>query len=106
MCWQVDATAWGLVTSHPYAVKAIETATSRRCDPALIARRAAALVESSRVPYASTHELRCDNSQSLINTQFYVDHSEVNDIISRLNDWPLGLLEDGYEFFAFTFRDQ
>jgi len=103
MCWQHDATAWGLVTSHPFAIKAMETASKRQCDPTLIAAHATSLVKTARVPYASASSIRCTSTQSLIDTRFYVDHSEVNAIVAELPNWRLGNLGEGDEFFAFTF---
>jgi hypothetical protein len=42
----------------------------------------------------------------LIDTQYFVDHTHVNQILSGLSQWNLGQLEEGKEFFAFTFAAQ
>jgi GNAT superfamily N-acetyltransferase len=42
-----DHFAWGLVTANPYAVRALEKATRRRCDPQRIVRHQDRLVRSA-----------------------------------------------------------
>ena len=47
---------------------------------------------------------------SKVNTNFFVEHSDnVNKIANITNEempWLLGELQDGWEWFAFTFNDQ
>jgi hypothetical protein len=95
--------AAGLITSHPHAVKALEGATQRECDRALIEEHAPDLVRYSKLPYVQNKQLCCDDGKCLIDTQFFVDHTEVERILSRSKGWQLGPLEDGKEFMAFTF---
>lgn len=102
--WDIQADfACGLVTSHPHAVRALERATQRRCDPALIQQHAEGLVEASGIPYLRGCGLPRPGESCAINTCFFVDHTEVNQLLGCMRGWRLGSLLDGEEFFAATF---
>lgn len=104
MAWAVERFfAAGLVTSHPHAVRALERATERACSRDKIKDHAAELLHFSGVPYATGRQLRLDNGRCLIDTDFFVDHTEVEQTLAQMIDWRLGPLEDGKEFFAFVF---
>lgn len=105
--------AWGLVSANPYAVRALEKATRRRCSPCLLVPRLHELVDigSTHVPYI-TKEIETgisDNAASL-NTKFFVDHSTLPEKLCSVNTqdtpWVLGNLQEGWEWCAFTFKDQ
>ena len=100
--WDPDCSIWGLVTSHPAAVRALEKATRRKCDPARIARSADRLLATTPVGYARGRRV----VGTTIDTAFQVDHTEVNRALAETKDWQLGDLLDGWEFFAFVFSDQ
>jgi len=54
-------------------------------------------------------ELEVNNDVSRINTKFLVDHSKLKQMIDDVTStvpWTLGSLEEGWEWFAFTFIDQ
>jgi len=51
MDYRDDVWACGLVSCHPYAVKALETATKSRCNRSLSAQHAQGLIQSSGIPY-------------------------------------------------------
>ena len=63
------------------------------------------------VPYlhAGT-ECAVGNEESPINTEFFIDHTELpymlKDVTKPDVPWPLGGIPEGWEWFAFTFRDQ
>src|ERR1022692_1977776 len=107
-----DHFAWGLVTANPYAVRALEKATRRRCDPHCIVRHHERLLTlgETYVPYlhAGT-ECAVGNEESPINTEFFIDHTELpymlKDVTKPDVPWPLGRIPEGWEWFAFTFRD-
>ncbi|KAG5178017.1 hypothetical protein JKP88DRAFT_270620 [Tribonema minus] len=104
MAWAVDRYyACGLVTSHPHAVRALEAATERACDRSLAISSAQALISHSGIPYVSQALVHFEGGKCLIDTQFFVDHSEVEAVLSGITHWRLGPLEEGKEFFAFTF---
>ncbi|EFJ38393.1 hypothetical protein SELMODRAFT_437314 [Selaginella moellendorffii] len=85
--------AAGLVSSHPYAIRALESATNTRVDPSFLTQHAVGIIRSSQVPYIHKREI----TGFRINTEFFVDHTEVNAIRDGDPDWKLGSLEDGEE---------
>jgi 2-polyprenyl-3-methyl-5-hydroxy-6-metoxy-1,4-benzoquinol methylase len=105
--------AWGLLSSSPYAIRALEKATRRRCEPKRIKMNYRKLINLgvSNVPYINRDiEVKIKKEVSIIDTKFFVDHSEVGEMIKNVTDnetpWLLGSLEEGWEWFAFTFKDQ
>ena len=106
-----DHFAWGLVTSSPYTVRALEKATRRRVSPNRIQEGLKMLLSgSTQIPYIlPSQETICDGKTACINTAFRVDHSEVPEMIRKVStdsSWNLGGLAEGWEWLAFTFRDQ
>lgn len=102
MAWNpTENHACGLVTSHPYAVRALEKSTNSEVDPEFIMLHSKAIIESSSIPYLMSAELRPD--RCVINTKFYVSHDEVDKIRHETEDWKLGELEEGEEFIAVCF---
>ena len=115
--WRLtDHFAWGLLTASPYAVRALEKATRRRCDPARIKKNRKKLYSVGRahVPYV-TEETNIEISsgstdRSRIRTGFCLDLSDLNEMLAQVTTmekpWRLGPIEEGWEWFAFTFSDQ
>mmetsp|Transcript_7534 Transcript_7534/g.18680 ORF Transcript_7534/g.18680 Transcript_7534/m.18680 type:complete len:243 (-) Transcript_7534:306-1034(-) len=104
--WAIDATfACGLVTSHPHAVRAVERATGRLCNPTISMQHADRMISASGIPYMQSRTVARPASPGgcTIDTGFFVDHTEVNRLISAQPNWHLGDLPEGHEFFAFTF---
>ena len=108
-----DHFAWGLVTASPYAVRALEKATRRRCLPARVRRNHRKLHQlgCKHVGYINEQtqiDVRPDRSR--IQTDFFLDHSDLAQMIARARSddkpWLLGSLPEGWEWFAFTFSDQ
>ena len=111
--WQfTDHFAWGLITANPYAVRALEKATRRRCLPSDIGRNHEVLARlgTKIVPYAEKSRVTIITSdESRINTSFFLDHSTLSERLTKATErapWRLGPLSEGWEWFAFTFRDQ
>jgi len=102
--WSPENLAWGLVTSHPHAVRALEAATSRLCIPQIISKYAPVLMKATKIPYIQNCETTITGTQSVIHSEFFVDHSEVNELVKKDEKWSLATLADGDEFFAFTFK--
>lgn len=96
--------ACGLVSSHPYAVKALEAATSKKYDKNLSAQHAARLVRHSRIPYVQDRPVLIDATKCVMKTDYSVDHTLVDIIRLSLRDWQLGSLDEGEAHFAFVFR--
>jgi 2-polyprenyl-3-methyl-5-hydroxy-6-metoxy-1,4-benzoquinol methylase/GNAT superfamily N-acetyltransferase len=108
-----DHYGWGLVTANPYAVRALEKATRRRCDPGRIERNQRRLLGlgSAHMPYVkATTDCVVDGGNSRINTEFFIDHSELDlmleDVVKPEVPWTLGRIPEGWEWLAFTFNDQ
>jgi 2-polyprenyl-3-methyl-5-hydroxy-6-metoxy-1,4-benzoquinol methylase/GNAT superfamily N-acetyltransferase len=107
-----DRAAWGLVTPNPFAVRALEKATRRRCTPAAITRSAETLrrLGDALIPYFAHCPLRVDGQQAIANTGYFVDHSDLEAMLeatsSRSAPWLLGRLGEGEEWFAFTLQTQ
>ena len=108
MIWASEhTTVCGLVTSHPYAVKALEKACLLHCDPRRILVNAEELLKQSPVPYVRGRPIVSNEHQSVIGTDFDVDHTDIQKILTESRDsWRLGELADKWEFFAFVFEDQ
>jgi 2-polyprenyl-3-methyl-5-hydroxy-6-metoxy-1,4-benzoquinol methylase len=108
-----DHKAWGLISANPYAVRALEKATRRRCLPTRIKRNQDILLRLGikEVPYIKeSTELRIAKTESRVNTAFFLDHSALAEMLSGVvtkeKPWTLGDLPEGWEWFAFTFHDQ
>lgn len=100
--------AWGVVTANPYAVKALEKATRRRCDPICIQRLGNEVLNAGKqvINYIEEADPTFNQNISAIDTKFYVDTSEFPLNTKLKTDWKLGNLKLGQEWFAFTFREQ
>ena len=109
-CRLSDSVANGLITANPYAVRALEGATGRRCDPSQIKQNKKILprLQNAGVFYVNPgQEIQLDSSTSAINTEFFVDHSDVPMMIEQVTDhevpWRLGQIQEGWEWLAFSF---
>jgi len=105
--------SWGAITANPYAVRALEKATRRRCTPARINRNRRKLhkVGKDNLPYVNESTvIDVGKDKSQINTEFFVNHSDLDEMIENASTdsvpWVLGCLDEGWEWFAFTFNDQ
>jgi hypothetical protein len=102
--------ACGLVSSHPYAIRSIESATGLQCNPDNIAKFAPNLIKTCGIPYIVDKQFENKSDSCIINTEFFVDHSGVLKVLEEektniTKPWQLGDLPEGYEFFAFVFPD-
>lgn len=105
--------AWGLISANPYAIRALEKATRRRCQPQRIAKSLKALVglAAKVVPYVDVStEILVNSAESRVNTKFFLDHSQLPAMLAASTaeekPWTLGPLPEGWEWLAFTFQDQ
>ena len=98
--------AWGLATTNPCTIKALENATFRKVSAKEIKDHLSELEQVfNDVPFADFVDLEVDKNISLINSHFFVDYSSVV-TPERINNLSLGDIRPGYEWFAFAFRDQ
>ena len=105
--------AWGIISANPYAIRALEKATRRRSDPKLIKKKIEKIISigGDNIPYMEkTIEYIVNSKTSKVNTNFFVDHSSLPNMIKMvISDdapWILGEIEEGWEWLAFTFKDQ
>lgn len=100
--------AWGLATSNPLTVKTLESATVRKANPAEIDQRKKIIYELVQdITFVEAKNINIDTSQSNVFNEFYVDQSNLNNLLKAYEEkWVLGPLNEGFEWLAFTFRDQ
>ena len=100
-----DYYAWGIVSSNPFTVEALEAATFRKADAAVIAANAEWLATDvlPTVDFLKSAILTIDGTNSRAATGFYVDHGGLKDssVCKRL-----GRLGEGEEWLAVVFREQ
>lgn len=108
-----DHFAWGLISANPYAVRALEKATRRRCSPARIQRdkRILRSVGGRVVQYFNkSKRVTVNSSESKVNTEFFLDHSTLGLMLRNVTadsiPWIMGSIQPGWEWLAFTFHDQ
>lgn len=113
--WQfTDCWAWGLVTSNPLAVRALEAATRRPVDRERIVSGGDGVINAleGRVPYLPPRLKRDSRDEPLpvVFTEFMVSHYEVDSLLRAAErterPWSLGSIIDGDEWMACTFGDQ
>lgn len=96
--------ACGLVSSHPYAIRALEKACACQCDRTSIDKYYKEFMYNSRLPYINSSMTL--SISGTVDTEFNVDHGELLKIIEKEKElcrWNFGDLLDGHEFFAFCF---
>lgn len=109
---QSDQYAWGLVTANPFAVRALEKATLRTCDPMKIRAGWPRLHSAAKayLSYVAEAVAALPSSSTALNTHFPLDHEESDRAFDRLlargYQWHLGRLGKTDEWVAFTFREQ
>lgn len=100
-----DDYAWGLATTNPCTVKTLESATFRKCKPEIINKHLRAIrAIGADISFVKDASFAVTGSSSQINTQFFVDNHDFSDDDGC--EKQLGRLRSGYEWLAFTFRDQ
>lgn len=108
-----DHFAWGICSANPYAIRALEKATRRRSIPERIKKNERKLkkIGYENLPYINKNtEIVINEKKSIIDTKFFVSHDDVKQKIDKVttddSPWLLGDLNEGEEWFAFTFNDQ
>lgn len=105
--------AWGIMSSNPYAIRALEKATYRRVQPSIMKKKEKSIIKFGveNVSYLDENTQFVITAQtSKVNTRFPSDISKVNEKLSNVTSpshpWLLGDIEEGWEWFAFTFNEQ
>lgn len=108
-----DHFAWGIVSANPYAIRALEKATRRRAVPMRIKKNSRKLmgIGKKNVPFINEEtQLLIKKDLSVIDTNFFVDHADTETMLENVTSdavpWKLGNLNEGWEWFVFTFNDQ
>lgn len=99
--------AWGIVTSSPCTVEALESATFRSGRPARISQDAEFLRTEllSQIEFLKDAKWTISDSESFIDTRFFTDRTNI--ITGRKNiPQRYGALPSGQEWLAVIFRDQ
>lgn len=103
--------AWGLASANPRAVRALERATRRRCDPVEIAPNLPML--RSILPGVAGYlagAITVDEATARIDTDFPVSRAGMPEMIASVSSserpWLLGDLSPTEEWLAVTFREQ
>lgn len=91
-----------IVSSHPGAIKAVEKAMNNVYNTQAVELYGKSFIQHANIPYIKPESLDVNNYK--INTQFYVDHTEINQIIANDECWGLGYLDDGEEYFVVVYR--
>src|SRR3954471_10332382 len=102
--------AWGIASANPFAIRALEKATRRRCDPIYTRKRLPTLQRILRqIPYLRDAPIEIDVNKSIVDTAFYQDLSLVSNRLDKIkakDSWLLGNINEGQEWLAVTFREQ
>jgi SAM-dependent methyltransferase/GNAT superfamily N-acetyltransferase len=104
--------AWGIVSANPYAIRALESTTHRKCDPLLIRKNIKQIfsIGCKYIPYINeTMKTILTPNEAKIDTCFFVDHFDVPNMLRQVmkhSNWSLGDISDGWEWLAFTFQNQ
>ena len=100
--------AWGLATTNPLTIKTLESATLRKVSLQKMKQNIQLIKQlSDKVNFITRDDISITDSNSTINSSYYVSHEDIPDFISNYGDnWIFGDLQEGYEWLAFTFRDQ
>ena len=99
---------WGLATSNPYTIKTLEASTFRKVNPEYVVKHLTQIKEMAQlINFVS--DFKVEKEVSIVESNFYVDHSEIDKNIASVfgtSNWLLGKLDPGQEWLAFTFGDQ
>jgi len=105
--------AWGVMSSNPYTIRSLEKMTCRRVQPLELKREMSSIISFGKeyVSYLNEQTEFIINSEgSKVNTEFPASLSKVkeklNNVTSPTVPWELGSIDEGWEWFAFTFNSQ
>ncbi len=105
--------AWGIMSSNPYAIRALEKATYRRVNPHILKSKQAIIKKFGieNVSYLDEYtEFVIEENNCKVNTKFPSDISKVKEKLKNVTEkgvpWLLGEINEGWEWLAFTLNDQ
>ncbi len=96
--WNIAA----IVSSNPYAIRGFERAAGHRCSINTIKYLIKDVIDLCPINYITGKKYTVDSTKSVIDTEFYICHVEIDNILISINsEWIFGnILPDGYEFIA------
>ena len=106
--------ACGIVSSNPYAIKALSSATNCVIEPERIIPYLPQLITLSNIPYLinalttsyttlTTSTTIIQTDRCVLNTNFHICHDDVDQIRCSIHDWSLGELSEGEEYAVVYF---
>ena len=100
--------AWGLATTNPLTIKTLESATLRKVSLKKMQENIQVIKQlSEKINFITKHDISITDKNSTVNSSYYVSHEDIPDFIANYGkDWVFGDLQEGFEWLAFTFRDQ
>lgn len=102
--------AWGLATTNPLTIKTLESATMRKVDLKAMQKNIDKIKQiAKKVSFIKVEDIQIDDTKSMVFSNFYVSHEDIPAFIRHYGkkNWSFGLsLKEGYEWLAFTFRNQ
>ena len=100
--------AWGLATTNPLTIKTLESATLRKVSIETMKKNIDIIKKlSDKVNFITQDDISITDSNATVNSSYYVSHEDIPAFISNYgNDWIFGDLQEGFEWLAFTFREQ
>lgn len=100
--------AWGLATTNPLTIKTLEAATLRKVSISKMNDNINAIQQvAQKVHFIKKEDICITDDNATVNSRFYVNHDDIPEFISRYGkNWIFGDLNEGYEWLAFTFRNQ
>lgn len=104
-----DSFAYGLFTSNPMTIKALENATFRHVDVKKINKKFDVIQAAAYDIFEDTKWIE-QYKNGIVDTKFPVDHSSIKNNIKKIyknEKFPLPEnLPEGHEWLAFTFKSQ
>ncbi len=99
--------AWGLATTNAITIKTLEAVTWRKVTPEIIEKHLVEIEQlCDEISFARKEKIKLGPNLSQIFTDFYPELEKVEKRGEDIYVVRLGVIEDGYEWLAFTFQEQ
>lgn len=100
--------AWGLATTNPLTIKTLEAATLRKVSLSKMEENIKVIKKlANKVNFITQDDISISASNATVNSSYYVSHEDIPAFISNYGEgWIYDELQEGYEWLAFTFREQ
>ena len=100
--------AWGLATTNPLTIKTLESATLKKVSLEVMKKNIDIIKQlANKVNFISQEDISITDSNAIVNSSYYVSHDDIPAFISNYGDnWIFGELHEGFEWLAFTFKEQ